>query len=64
MYEPYVNPNPPHERQTTLPENLDSFDSPKAFFQLFFSDPDFESLACNTNMYAENMHAGAAGQRP
>lgn len=58
VYPPEDIYSPPAENENTSPP------SPLKFFQLFFTEAEFEILAQNTNLYAEQKGAGKPGSRP
>ena len=50
-FEPLEMPDPPRPMETRLPEDCD-IREPISFFELFFGEEQYESLARNTNNYA------------
>ena len=75
---PLIHDSPEHSRYLTLPSEFVSHNTtastsashgrrtqltPGSFFQLYFSDAEFDTLAENTNAYAKYKNAGQAGRR-
>lgn len=70
QFHPLSHDSPEHTRYLTLPAEFPSYNSgkraqltPRSFFQLYFSDAEFDTLAKNTNAYAEHKNAGQGGRR-
>jgi hypothetical protein len=63
---PAVFPPPAAAVSNALPARVEQqrYDTPKAFFKLFFSDDVLDTLAVNTNLYAASKAAGIEGTRP
>ncbi|RPB11551.1 hypothetical protein P167DRAFT_575291 [Morchella conica CCBAS932] len=64
QFEPFRHPAPEHKREERLPNGFDGPNTqPLSFFKLFFTEEVFESLAVNTNAYADMKGAGLVGRR-
>lgn len=48
---------------STGPESINPQVQPVSFFQLFFTNSEFDNLATNTNAYAESKGAGIRGRK-
>lgn len=66
-FEPYTSPHSSHKREAHLPagffERFESPSQPREFFELYFTNDELQTLANNTNSYAELKQAGQIGQR-
>ena len=78
QFNPLINDSPEHTQYLTLPPEFGSHSTAastnlgggrggqltlKSFFQLYFSDVEFNTLAENTNAYAEYKNAGRRGRK-